>query len=153
MRHWTPDVQLIWSEGVAHMLGTNLPVLVPSLSLSANNSRMLDMQFLWAQLGPTRSCAVVHFFEVSFTAIYIDAGIHTDVEVHSDICLTGSLTAVLGTRPRAEPSGTRFDGSVHDGDQRIEKMPTSKKVTHKDHCSEEKIYVSSTVDPTTVTFL
>ena len=86
---------------------------------------------MWAQLGPTRSCAVVHFFfEVSFTAIYIVAGIHTDVEVHSDICLTGSLTAVLGTRPRAEPSGTRFDGSVHDGDQSIEKMPTSKKVTY-----------------------
>ena len=85
---------------------------------------------MWAQLGPTRSCAVVHFFEVSLTAVYIDAGIHTDVEVHSDICLTGSLTAVLGTRPRAEPSGTRFDGSVHDGDQSIEKMPTSKKVTY-----------------------
>ena len=55
MRHWTPDVQLIWSEGVAHMLGTNLAVLVPSLSLSANNSRMLDMQFLcgrsWVQRG------------------------------------------------------------------------------------------------------
>ena len=85
-------------------------------------------------MGAAGSNAVVRsgtffFFEVSFTAIYIDAGIHTDVEVHSDICLTGSLTAVLGTRPRAEPSGTRFDGSVHDGDQSIEKMPTSKKVT------------------------
>ena len=131
MRHWTPDVQLIWSEGVAHMLETNLSDLVPSLSLSANNSRMLDMQFLcgrsWVQRGRAQWYI---FFEVSLTAVYIDAGIHTDVEVHSDICLTGSLTAVLGTRPRAEPSGTRFDGSVHDGDQSIEKMPTSKKVTY-----------------------
>ena len=69
----------------------------------------------------------MHFFEVSLTAIYIDLGIHTRVEVHSDICLTGSLTAVLGTRPRAEPSGTWLDGSVHDGDPSIEKMPTSEK--------------------------
>ena len=55
MRHWTSDVQLILSEGAAHMLATNLAVLVPSVSLSANNSRMLDMQFLcgrsWVQRG------------------------------------------------------------------------------------------------------
>ena len=104
------------------MLETDLAVLVPSYVGHAISE--------WARLGPTRSSAVAHFFEVSLAAIYIDAGIHTDVEVHSDICLSGSLTAVLGTRPRAEPSGTRFDGSVHDGDQSIEKMPTSKKVTY-----------------------
>ena len=60
MRHWMPDVQLIWSEGVAHMLGTNLADLVPSLSPSANNSRMLDMQFLcgrsWVQRGREQWC-------------------------------------------------------------------------------------------------
>ena len=59
-----------------------------------------------AQLGPTRSRAVVLSL-VSLTAIYIDSGVHTDVEVHNDTCLTGSLTAFLGSRLRAEPSGTR----------------------------------------------
>ena len=30
------------------------------------------------------------FLEVSFTAVYVDLGIHVDVEVHNDISLTGS---------------------------------------------------------------
>ena len=41
-----------------------------------------------------------------WTASALTLGIHTDVEVHNDICLTGSLTAFIEVRPRAEASGT-----------------------------------------------
>ena len=73
---------------------------------------------------------MVHFFEVSLTAICIDLGIHTDVEVNNDICLTGLLTAFLGVRSRAEPSGTRVQGTRHDGDPSVKKMPTTKTFTN-----------------------
>ena len=106
---------------------------------------------MWALLGPTRSSVAVLSL-VSLTAIYIDLSVHTDVAVHNDICLTESMTAFLGTQPRAEPSGTRFDGSVHDGDPSIEKMPTSKKIAtisvqfvSSGALLKRKNYVSSTV--------
>ena len=66
-----------------------------------------------------RSCAIVHsgsFFGCLFDGICVDLGIHTDVEVHNDICHTGSLTAFLEVRPRAEPSGTRVPEYQEDAD-------------------------------------
>ena len=42
MRHWMPDVQLIWSEGVAHMLDESRrlgSVLKPLCGLGVHGSR------------------------------------------------------------------------------------------------------------------
>ena len=43
----------------------------------------------WFELVHSGTC----FLEVSSKAVYVDPGIHIDVEVHNDISLTGSLTA------------------------------------------------------------
>ena len=62
MRHRMPNVQLIWCEGVAHMLhesGQPGSILKPPWESLENDGRVISV---WAQLGRTWSCAVVHVF-------------------------------------------------------------------------------------------
>ena len=143
MRHWTADVRTCWGRISPTWFHLEASLRITRECWTCNFC-----------VGAAGSNAVVVLLSlVSLTAIYIDLGIHTDVEVHSDICLTGSLTAVLGTLPHAEPSGTRLDGSVHDGDPSVEKMLTLQKVTNVSvqfvspgGLVRGKFYVSSTVD-------
>ena len=56
MRHWMPDVQLIWSEGVAHMLDESRrlgSILKPLCEYLDNSGHAVSVL---AQLGRTRSC-------------------------------------------------------------------------------------------------